>query len=199
MRKKLLVMGVVVIALISFSGIVSSSVYMQYWETMNSNGYVYYGEHVPGYDYYGKWNYNDHMVWKEFDGEIYVPTHENWHVNWDTKSLYHGKPCLIVHYNFMYHVEFTPKKDTLKFMGYFHLVDPAAADPAEQWYLWYSGMIPVITKLKEHKGHPTIEDTTTLIDFIFENIDFTLIPLIDRIELFGTNGNVLTIDISLLK
>ena len=196
MRKRLLVMGMVVIALLSFSGIASSSVYMQYWDTMNSKGWIYYGELVPEYEFYGKYNYVDHMIWKEFDGEIYVPTHENWHINWDTKSLYKGKPCVIVHYNFMWHVEWTPTKDTLKYMGYLHLTDPAAAPNPnwpQFWYIWW--MTPAITKIK----WGTIEDTTTLTSYIFENFDYTLIPLIDRIELFGIGGNVLTIDISLLK
>ena len=185
MKKKLLVMGVVVIALLSFSGIASSSVYMQYWETMNSNGWIYYGELVPNFTFYGKYNYVNHYIWKEFDGEIYDPSHQNWHINWDTKSLYRGKPCLILHYNFMYHVEFTPKKDTLKYMGYFHLTDPAAADPSTQWYLIHF-YIPCITKLK----WGTIEDTTTLINFIFANFDFALIPLIDRIEFSGVSISV---------
>jgi hypothetical protein len=189
MKKKLLVMGVVVIALLGFSGIASSSVYMQYWETKNSRGWIYYGEFVPGYTFYGKYNYVDHMVWKEFDGVIYEPTHENWHISWDSKSLYRGKLCLILHYNFMYHVEFTPKKDTLKYQGYLHLTDPAAADPATQLYLVHF-KIPAITKFKWGKGHPTIEDTTTLFDFIFENFDYTLMPLIDRIEFSGVSISV---------
>jgi hypothetical protein len=192
MKKKLLVLGVVVIALLGFSGVASSSVYMQYWDTMNSEGWIYYGELVPGYTFYGKYNYVDHMLWKEYEGiNIWTPTHENWHINVDTKTLYKGKPCLILHYNMMWHVEFTPKKDTLKYMGYLHLTDPAAADPTTQWYIWY--LIPAITKIKWGKGHPTIEDTTTLTDFIFENVDFTLIPLIDRIE-FGS----VSISVSLL-
>jgi hypothetical protein len=200
MRKKLLVMGVVVIALISFSGIVSSSVYMQYWETMNSKGWMYFGELVPDYTFYGKYNYNDHMVWKEFDGEIYMPTHENWHINWDTKTLYKGKPSVIVHYNFMYHVEFTPKRIYEKFYGYLHLTDPAAgANRIPQWELYLWDLMPAITKIKFPKGYPTIEDTAKLVDWVFENFDYTLIPLIDRIELFGIGGNVLTIDVSLIK
>jgi hypothetical protein len=198
MRKKLLVMGVVVIALLTFSGIGSSSVYMQYWETMNSKGWIHYGELVPEYDFYGKYNYVDHMVWKEFDGEIYVPTHENWHINWDTKSLYKGKLCLILHYNFMYSLKYTPAGIREFYMGYAHLTDPAAADPATQWYLIHFHM-PIITKIKWPKGHPTIEDTTTLIDFIFSNIDFSLIPLINHIDLYDIEGNVLTIDVSLIK
>jgi len=198
MKKKLLVMGVVVTALLSFSGIASSSVYMQYWDRINTRGWISYGELVPDFTFFGKYHVVDHFVWKEFDGEIYVPTHENWHISFTTKSLYMGKPCLILHYNMMCHVEFTPKKDTLKFMGYLHLTDPAAADPAEQWYLWYSGLIPYITKYKWAK-YPTIEDTTTLMDWVFENFDYDLIPLIDRIELFGVEGNVLAIDVSLIR
>jgi hypothetical protein len=64
MRKKLLVMGVLVIALLGFSGIASSSVYMQYWYTMNSNGWIYYGELVPGYTFYGKYNYVVFVSWQ---------------------------------------------------------------------------------------------------------------------------------------
>ena len=195
MKKKLLVMGVVVIALLGFSGIASSSVYMQYWDILNSRGWIYYGELIPGYTFYGKYNYRDHMVWKEFDGEIYVPTHRNWHINWDTKSLYMGKPCLIVHYNFIYHVEFTPKKDTLKCMGYFHVVDPAAADPEKQWLFWWGGLTPAITKFMDQTGDPpygppTIEDTSTLFDYIFSDFDFALIPLIDRMEFSGVSISV---------
>jgi hypothetical protein len=215
MRKKLLVIGVVVIALLGFSGIVSSSVYMQYWDTMNSKGWIFYGGLVPGYTFYGKYHYNDHMVWKEFNGEIYMPTHENWHINYDTKCLDGNKPITIVHYNFMYQLDYTPTKYKRFWMGYFHAVDPKASDLAyypdgRQAVFYYSGLTPSITKYMNHVygeppygppgggKYPTIEDTTTLIDFIFNNLDFTLIPLIDRIDLYDIDGNVLTINISLL-
>ena len=211
MRKKLLVMGAVVIALISFSGIASSGVYMQYWEIMNSKGWIYYGSlGIPGYDFYGKYNYVDHMVWKEFDGEIYVPTHENWHINWDTKSLYHGKPCLITHYNFILQLDYTPTKYKHFAMGYLHIVDPSANEYEPLWRLWLWDMMPIVTKVMDQTGdppygppvggkYPTIEDTTTLIDFIFNNLDFDLIPVINRIDLYDIEGNVMTINISLLK
>jgi hypothetical protein len=194
--KKALVLGVAAVALIAFSGMAAGSVYMQYWEVMNSNGWIYYGELVPDYTFYGKYNYNDHMVWKEFDGEIYVPTHENWHINWDTKTLYMGKPCLILHYNFMYHLEFTPKRSHYKVYGYMHLTDPAAADPATQWYLWYPGLTPIVTKWKGgplEPPKPTIEDTTLLMDWIFEKVPYDMIPLIDRMDF----GNV-QVSVSLL-
>jgi hypothetical protein len=85
-------------------------------------------------------------------------------------------------------------------MGYLHLTDPAAgANPTLHWQLYLWEFIPAITKIKWPKGYPTIEDTSTLIDFIFENFDYTLIPLIDRIELLGIGGNILTIDVSLLN
>jgi hypothetical protein len=188
MRKKLLVMGVVVIALISFSGITSSSVYMQYWETMNSNGWIYFGELVPNFTFYGKYNYVNHMLWKEYEGiNIWTPTHENWHINFDTKSLYMGKPCLILHYNMMWHIESTPKKDTDKHMGYLHLTDPAAADPSTQMYVYWSGLIPTITKMK---GFGAIEDTTVLMEWIFENLPYDMIPLINKMELGGISISV---------
>jgi len=183
--RKALVLGVAALALIAFSGMAAGSVYMQYWEVLNSKGWIYYGELVPGYTFYGKYNYNDHMVWKEFDGVIYVPTHENWHISWQTKDLYNGKPCLFAHYNFMYHMEFTPTKDTLKYRAFFHLVDPAAADPDIQYYLWYPGMTPYIPPIK-----PTVEDTTLLMDWIFNELDFTLIPLIDYMEFNGVSVSV---------
>jgi hypothetical protein len=208
MRKKLLIMGAVVITLISLSGIASSGVYMQYWDGMNSKGWMNYGELLPGYTFYGKYNCVDHMVWKEFDGEIYLPTHENWHINFDTKALDGNKPVTMVHYNFMYQLDYTPTKYKKFYMGYFHVVDPKASDleyQGYQWYLYYSGIMPAITKFMDQRGSsppygpPTIEDTTPLIDFIFNNLDFTLIPLINRIDLFDIDGNVLTIDISLLN
>jgi hypothetical protein len=179
--RKALVLGVAALALIAFSGMAAGSVYMQYWEVMNSNGWIYYGELVPDYTFYGKYNYNDHMVWKEFDGVIYVPTHENWHISYTTKSLYLGKPCLILHYNMMYHLEFSPKGESLKYMGYMHLTDPAAADPATQWYLWYPGLTYYITKMK---GFGAIEDTTVLMEWIFENVPYDMIPLISEMN-FG--------------
>jgi hypothetical protein len=209
MRKKLLVIGAVAVTLLGFSGIASSSVYMQYWDTMNSEGWVHYGELLPGYTFWGKYNSVNHMVWKEFNGEIYTPSHENWHVNFDTKCLDGNKPVTMLHYNFMYQLDNTPTRFKQIYMGYFHLVDPKASDleyQGRQWYLYYSGIMPAITKVMDQRGEPpygppfpTIEDTTTLIDFIFNNFDFTLIPLINRIDLYDIEGNVLTINVSLMK
>jgi hypothetical protein len=203
MRKKLLVMGVVVIALLGFSGIASSGVYMQYWETMNSKRWIHFGELVPGYDVYGRYNYRDHMVWKEFDGVIYVPTHWNWHINYDLKCLDGNKPITMTHYNFMYNLDFTPTKFKSLYMGYLHVIDPKASDrnwPGESWqgWFWWGGLTPAITKYK-NPLQPTIEDTTKLIDWVFENLDFSLIPLIDRIDFYDIEGNILTIDVSLLN
>jgi hypothetical protein len=202
MRKKLLVMGVVVIALLTFSGIASSSVYMQYWETMNSRGWIDFGM-FANYHIMGRYNYNDHAVWKEFDGEIYVPTHENFHINYDIKCLDGNKPITMTHYNFIYQLDKTPKRYRAFEMGYLHVVDPKSSDlgyNGHSWqaWAWLGGFTPAITKYK-NPLQPTIEDTTKLIDWVFENIDFSLIPLINRIDLYDIEGNVLTIDVSLIK
>jgi hypothetical protein len=207
MKKKLLVMGVVVIALLGFSGIASSSVYMQYWDKMNTKGWIDYGM-LGNYHVMGRYNYNDHMVWKEFDGEIYTPTHENWHYSYDIKCLDGNKPITITKYNFMYQLKSTPTQYKMFYMGFFHLKDPQASNlglnGGEQAWFRYCNR-PAVTKIKYPHGppiggkYPTIDDTAKLTDWIFENFDYTLIPLIDRIELFDIKGSVLTIDVSLLN
>lgn len=198
--RKLLVLGIAAIALIAFSGLASGSVYVQSWSVGNSTGWST-SAGPPGYELHGRYSYNDHQQWKEIDGTVYIPSHNNWHINWDCKVTYGGKLVTITHYNFMYQLWFGPRGEgagamadqVMFYMGYLHIVD-IKDDAPINYYCWYPGLTPAITKFKIN---PTISDTTELWSYIFNEIPFELIPLIDRME-FYSNAGVLTIDVGVL-
>ncbi len=207
MKKTLAFLAVAAMTLTAFAGMASGAVYQQYWETLKSDGWLDYGQ-MGNYHMMGKFNYNDHMVfgYDKDTGMIYVPAHENWHVNWDTKCLEldTNKPIVITHYNFQYTLNWFYKRPGQPYSehwkGYFHIVDPSASDEPYiaygiQAFLWYPGLSPGWTRLKDQRFDAPALEAQEFMDYIFETFDLSMIPLIREIHLVNTNGNVLNIHV----
>lgn len=204
MKKTLTLLTVAVMTLTALAGVASAEVDMQYWDVLKSDGWINYGN-LPGPNYvmYGKYNYNDHLVWKVYDGTTYLDAHENWHISWMTKLVENnGKPAVFITYHLQYSTLFSPKKTWNHYQGRVHFIDPQASEdntevtenpwsgifPLYGWGYW--NMVYTFDKINDDRQgtpYPTT-DTIPLIDTVFMNIDFAQIPLIDQIELWTPDG-----------
>jgi hypothetical protein len=209
MKKTLVFLAVTAMTLAAFAGVASGSIYAQYWAVANSEGWLDYGQ-MGNYHVLGRYNYNDHAVWvdeSDLGGGVYVPAHENWHINWDTKCLEldTNKPITITHYNFNYilnwHYKQPGQPQDLKWKGYIHIVDPQASNEP---YIAYgiqafaflnSGLSPGWDRVKDQRVDAPTLDAQEFMDYIFEAFDLSMIPHIKKIDLVSTNGDFLEIHI----
>jgi len=197
--KKVLVLGIAAISLIAFSGFAAGgTLYAWSYTAYNTQGWLDLG-HIGGYHIFGKYNYRAYEAYGMDYGWIYlmdINVHSNWHI----KCIDGNKPITITHYNCLvkYHAEVVDpagtnivSKDICR--GHLRLIDPKASDkpygyyyPPEQAWMWFTGLNWCLTKVTDHRPH--IEDATTLISAIFENVDIALIPLIQYAYFeIGTN------------
>lgn len=110
MKKALAILAVAAMTLTAFAGTAQGTVFGQYWDKMNSQGWINQGP-VPGpnYQFFVRYQYQDHMVWKEYDGTVYIPSAENLHIGWMIKIVDStGKPALFSQYHCNLHLWFGP-------------------------------------------------------------------------------------------
>ena len=202
--RKVLVLGVATIALIAFSGLAVGDIWCSYYVEYNTKGWLDHGT-IGNYHIFGKYNYREKQVYSLDHGWIYT-SYYYVHSNFDLKCLDGNKPIMITHYNglYRYKAEMVDPDGTLKWsdqaVGFFRCIDPRASDlgyypDGTQACWYYSGLKPVITKFMDHR--PAAEDSVELIEMIFDNIDYTLIPLIKYIEFRDINGNSIQIDVDM--
>jgi len=213
-------------ALVMFAGLAQGEVYAQYWQTLNSRGWIAPLNIGGGWQVTGHYNYNDHAVWKtDRFGCLYIPYHENWHISWTVKLTRYGKPGVITQYNYMYSLNVQgPIKYICggtfksKWQGYVRAIDPQAVEGPSPygtempsgcqsknpdgycavWPLWgFWGLYAGHDKTKDLRKPPAITDTAqSIADLLSGYVPLQELPLLRQVVIYNEDGTTLWLSIS---